>query len=71
MSQGLLKSVKTKHKLYKQYFRKPSNNSEMLYENYRNKLNHSIRLANRLYHEEQFTKNKSKRNMENFKQHHE
>ena len=59
MSQGLLKSVKTKYKLYKQYLRKPSDNSEMLYKNYRNKLNHSIRLAKRLYDKEQFTKNKS------------
>ena len=59
MSQGLLKYVKTKHKLYKQYLRKPSNDSEMLFKNYRNKLNHSIRLAKRLYHEEQFTKYKS------------
>ena len=59
MSQGLLKSIKTKHKLYKQYFRKPSHNSEKLYKNYRNKLNHSIRFAKRIYYDEQFTKNQS------------
>ncbi|CAH3111049.1 unnamed protein product, partial [Pocillopora meandrina] len=45
ISQGLLKSVKQKNKLYKQYISNPSLWNEAKYKTYKNKLNHSLRIA--------------------------
>ena len=45
ISLGLLKSIKKKNKLYKQYLSNPSNHSEVHYKRYKNKLNHSLRVA--------------------------
>lgn len=59
ISKGLLKSIKTKNKLYKQLIRKPNPNSERVYKDYKNKLNHSIRMAKRLYYDEKLTENKA------------
>jgi len=59
ISQGLLKSIKKKNKLYKKYLRNPNSISETTYKNYKNKLSHSIRIAKRLYLDRKFTENKS------------
>ena len=44
LSKGLLKSVKRKNKLYRQYLSDTSAQKEALYKEYRNKLNHSLRI---------------------------
>ena len=51
LSKGLLKSVKRKNKLYKQYLSDTSAKKEALYKEYRNKLNHSLRIAKKLYYD--------------------
>ena len=51
MSNGLLTLIKTKHKLYKKYLKKSSHTNIKLYSDFKNKLNHSIRIAKRLYFE--------------------
>ena len=61
LSKGLLKSVKRKNKLYRQYLCDTSAQKEALYKEYRNKLNHSLRFAKRLYYDEKL--NESKTNM--------
>ena len=59
LSIGLLKSVKHKNKLYRKYIRFPLIENESQYKTYKNKLNHSIRIAKRLYYEQQLTISKS------------
>ena len=44
LSKGLLKSIRTKNKLYRQYLSNQSLHYETCYKNYKNKLNHSLRL---------------------------
>ena len=61
LSKGLLKSVKRKNKLYRQYLSDTSAQKEALYKEYRNKLNHSLRIAKRLYYDKKL--NESKTNM--------
>jgi hypothetical protein len=51
MTNGLLTSIKRKNKLYKKYLRKPSFENKKTYIDFKNKLNHSIRIAKRLYFE--------------------
>ena len=51
MSYGLLTSIKTKNKLYRKYLKKSSHVNKKLYVDFKNKLNHSIRIAKRLYFE--------------------
>ena len=51
LSKGLLESVSKKNKLYKRYLRNPSPQNEEKYKKYENKLNHSLRIAKRLYYE--------------------
>ena len=51
MTRGLLKSIKRKNKLYQKFLRNPSSVNENLYKIYKNKLNHSLRIAKRLYYE--------------------
>ena len=51
LSKGLLKSIRTKNKLYKQYLTNRSPHYEIRYKNYNNKLNHSLRIAKRTYYE--------------------
>ena len=57
----LLKSIKKKNKLYKQYLSNPSSQKEEKYKTYKNKLNHSLRIAKRLYYDKRL--NESKFNM--------
>jgi hypothetical protein len=45
LSKGLLKSVKMKNRLYKKYLSNPTLEHEMTYKRYKNKLNHSVRIA--------------------------
>ena len=61
LSKGLLKSVKSKGKLYKQYLTDPSSQKKALYKEYRNKLNHSLKIAKRLYYGKKL--NESKNNL--------
>ena len=51
LSKGLLKSIRTKNKLYKQYLTNQSSHYEIRYKNYKNKLNHSLRIAKRIYYQ--------------------
>ena len=51
MTKGLLISIKRKNKLYKKYLRKPRFENMKTYKDFKNKLNHSIRIAKRLYFE--------------------
>ena len=59
ISQSLLKSVKQKNKLYKQYLSNPSLWNEAKYKKYKNKLNHSLRIAKRLYYDKKVSESKS------------
>lgn len=59
ISQGLLKSIKKKDKLYKQYLSNLSSQKEEKYKTYKNKLNHSLKIATRLYYDKKLNKSKS------------
>ena len=59
LSKGFLKSVRQKDRLYKRYLNSPSVNNNLKYKRFKNKLNHSIRIAKRLYYEQQMDRNKS------------
>ena len=59
LSKGLLKSIRTKNKLYKQYLTNQSSHYEIRYKNYKNKLNHSLRIAERTYYEKKIDASKS------------
>ena len=50
LTKGILKSLKTKNKLYKNTLEKPTENSKSKYKQYRNKLNHVIRIAKKRYY---------------------
>ena len=56
ISKGLLKSIKMKNKVYKQFLHNPNSLCENTYENYKIKLTHSIRVAKRLYYDEKNSK---------------
>jgi hypothetical protein len=52
MTNSLLASIKRKNKLYNKYLRKPSfENKKPILHDFKNKLNHSIQIAKRLYFE--------------------
>lgn len=55
ISRGLIKSSKTKEKLYKKFIKSPSINNEQNYKKYRNKLNHLIRIAKKNYYCKKFS----------------
>ena len=46
---GLIKSSKTKEKLYKMFIKNPTKNNEQIYKKYRNQLNHLIRITKKNY----------------------
>ena len=56
---GLLRSIRTKNKLYKQHLTNQSPHYETCYKNYKNKLNHSLRIAKRTYYEKKIDASKS------------
>lgn len=63
ITRGIINSIKTKNKLldYKSYLKTPTSTNRKTYNNFRNKLNHVVRIAKRMYYTDIF--NKSKHNM--------
>jgi len=51
ITQGLLKSIKTKSKLYKAFLHNPSSLNHVQYKQYRNKLNHLLKISKRNYYD--------------------
>ena len=51
MTNGLCISIKRKNKLYRKFRKNPSCENNTSYKDFKNKLNHSIRIAKRLYFE--------------------
>ena len=58
MTNCIAKSVKNKNLLYKKYLTQPTANNEKNYKQYKNKLNHVIKIAKKKYYEEQLIKYK-------------
>ena len=54
----ILKSVRTKNKLYKTYLMNPTDKNEQIYKKYKNKLNHVIKTAKKKYYESLLIKHK-------------
>ena len=63
MTKCILKSVKSKNKLYKKLLNNPTSKNELAYKKYRNKLNHVIRISKKQYYEEQLIKYKQNTKM--------
>jgi hypothetical protein len=59
VSKGLLKSIKRKNKLYRKYMNQPCNSNENNYKTFKNKLNHLLRIAKRMYYEKQLERVKT------------
>ena len=59
LTKGLLRSIKNKNILYKRFIRSATVQNNTLYKNYKNKLNHLIRIAKRMYYEQQLSNSKS------------
>ncbi len=59
MTGGILKSISKKNRLYKNSLKKPSKRNELMYKTYKNKLNHVIKTAKKVYYENQFIKYKN------------
>ena len=59
LTKALLKSIKTKNKLYKKYLQVPTVDNSLLYKRYKNKLNHTLHLAKRRYYEKKLEDAKS------------
>ena len=57
ISNGILKSIKIKNRLYKQFIRHPE--KEKAYKNYRNKLVRFIRSDKKLYYDKKILENKT------------
>ena len=55
---GLLKSIKTKNRLYRKFKKDPSMQKKAEYSRYRNKLNHLLRVSKKQYYHKQFDDNK-------------
>ena len=58
-TKGLSKSVRKKNMLYKSFLNDPNSLNELVYKRYKNKLNHSIRIAKRMYYEKKIEQAKS------------
>ena len=59
ISPGILKSIKIKNKLYKQFMRNPDSSKEKAYKNHKNKLVGLIRTAKKQYYENKLSENKT------------
>ena len=59
ITKGLLKSINTKNKLYKQYIQSPTNGNLQKFKTYKNKLNMLIRKSKRMYLFTKFAKTKN------------
>ncbi len=53
MTKSIAKSVRKKNKLYKKFLCHPTTNNEHKYKQYKNKLNHIIKIAKKKHYEEQ------------------
>jgi len=58
LTKSLLRSINKKNKLYKQYLHHQSNEKLLKYKTYKNKLTNLLRVAKRLYFENQIEINK-------------
>ena len=59
LTKGLLKSIKKKNALYKQFLYSPTVSHKRQYKCFRNKLNHLLRIAKRDYYDKKLTEYKS------------
>ena len=59
ITRSIIKSVRKKNKLYKKFLCHPTTNNEHKYKQYKNKLNHIIKIAKKKYYEEQLIKYKN------------
>ena len=59
LTKSLLRSINKKNKLYKQYLRHRSNEKLLKYKTYKNKLTDLLRVAKRLYFQNQIELNKT------------
>ena len=59
ITRSIIKSVRKKNKLYKKFLCHPTTNNEQKYKQYKNKLNHIIKIAKKKYYEEQLIKYKN------------
>ena len=59
ITKGLLKSINTKNKLYKQYLQSPSDERKIKFKTYRNKLNNLMRKCKREYYHKKFENTKN------------
>ena len=59
MTRSIIKSVRKKNKLYKKILCHPTTNNEYKYKQYKNELNHIIRIAKKKHYEEQLIKYKN------------
>ena len=59
ITNGLLRSIRKKNNLYKRFLNNPNSQIEIKYKQYRNKLNHSLRIAKRLYFENKIEQHKN------------
>ena len=58
MTKSVLKSVRTRNKLYKAYLIDSSKKNQNSYKKYKNKLNHVIKASKKMYYEDQLIKYK-------------
>ena len=58
MTKSVLKSVRTKNKLYKAYLINSNKKNQNSYKKYKNKLNHVIKASKKMYYEDQLIKYK-------------
>ena len=58
-TKGLSKSVRKENMLYKSFLNDPNSLNELVYKRYKNKLDHSIRIAKRMYYEKKIEQAKS------------
>ena len=59
LTTGILKSIKTKSRLYKLFLRKPSHERESNYKSFRNKLTCLVRIARKNYYDNKLDKARS------------
>ena len=59
ISNAILKSIKTKNKLYKQFVQHPDTSRELKYKSYKNKLVRLIRIAKQIYYDKKIEENKT------------
>ena len=58
VTKGILKSRKTKNKLYKKFIKNPNERNELIYKTYRNKFNKIKNAAKKYYYNKEFNEHK-------------